>query len=145
MPTAVTLVSSQSRHPESDFFKPVRLVGALAEDVAFTTDDSFKERINVAGASKITVGVLLSGTPVVGTLSIDLHRMLSDATEDDTDGTRSGVGAPTTVDLTNADEEDEIEMALDGEEWVEVELTMSSGGSDVAELAFVEVFLTPRR
>ena len=145
MATAVTLVSSQSRHPESDFFKPLRLVGALAAGVDFTQDDVFKERVNVAGASKITVGVKLSDTPVVGTLSIDLHRMLSDATEDDTDGTRSGVGAPSTVTQTAADEEDEIEMALDGEEWVEVELTMSGSAPDVAELALVDVFLTPRR
>ena len=135
--------SVDSRATRNSFhFVPTRLIGALAAGVDFTQNDVFFERIRVAGASKITAISQLSATAVVGTLSIDLHRMASDATADDTIGTRLAGGGPTTVTQTTASEEDEIVLALDGEEFVEIELTMSAGVSDVAEIGFIDILLT---
>lgn len=143
MATAVAPTSVQV-NPFSAYFKPTRLVGTLAVGVDFTTDDAFFERINVSGASKIIVSLKTSGTAVVGTLSLDMHRMDSTASSDDTDSaTRLTVGSPSAATFTSINEQKEIEMTVEGVEFVEVEVTEGSGGSDVHELAFVDVFLTP--
>lgn len=125
---------------------PIRLSGALGALTVILQDASAKERINVQGHKRIELRVATGSGTFQGTLSIDMHQMLADATPDDTVGTRSGLGAMTTVTITTVSTEAATLMVMDveGLRYVEIELSMSDTASDEAEIAFVDVFLTPQ-
>lgn len=116
--------------------RPLRLTGALAAGTAFAASQTKKERVYVGGFQSVRVRVKLSGAPT-GTLTVTTYPMLSDAGTDDTVGTRGAAHAAGTA-LTTANES-VIDIALKGEEYIEIEGVMSSTGGNTATVQYVEI------
>lgn len=128
---------------EGKAYLPVRLTGDLAVAVNIPTSGTANERIDVRGVKNLSA-LVKTAAPFQGTLSIDLHPMLSPATTDDTDAAgRSVSNLPTTVTITAVDTEARITMDVSEYAFVEIELKMSGVASDETDIAYVDMYFTP--
>ena len=130
-----TAATGSSHHPA-----PIRLKGTLAAATVVATNTSPQERVYTLGFASVTFRY--KAASITGTCTANIHPMLSDATDQDTVGTRAVTGLPTPV--TGAPTTEQvITYTLKGEQYVEIELGLSSGGSDTMTLSYVDVFLLP--
>lgn len=119
---------------------PFRLTGTLAAATVVATNTSPQERVYTLGFASVTFRY--KAASITGTCTANIHPMLSDAGSDDTAGTRAVTGLPTAV--TGAPTTEQIiTYTLKGEQYVEIELALSSGGSDTMTLSYVDVYLLP--
>lgn len=119
---------------------PFRLAGTLAAGTVVTTGTSPQERVYTTGFASVTFRY--KAASITGTCTANIHPMLSDAVPDDTVGTRAVTGLPTAV--TGAPTTEQvISYTLKGEQYVEIELALSAGGSDTMTLSYVDCFLVP--
>lgn len=125
---------------EAPYPAPRRLVGALAAAATIGNNASKKERIRITGLGVVRVRAKASA--VTGTMTLQIHPMLSDATKDDTVGTRATTNLPTAATATGATEITQ-DFTSGGEMFIEVVLSMSNGGSDTCTLSYVEVYAIP--
>lgn len=117
--------------------KPIRLKGVLAAGTVLAKSSTTKERVAIPSVT--TLYVLAKLTSVTGTVTVNGYPMLSDATMDDTVGTRKPIGLPTALSLTTTTAA-EMSYAAKGEEFFEIECVVSGGVSDTATLAYIEVY-----
>ena len=119
---------------------PTRLTGDLAVAVTIGNGGIANERLDVRGIQ--TIGVLVeTAATFLGTLSLDLHPLTQPATTDDTDGAaRSTSNLPTTVTIAAVNTEGRITMDVSEYAFVELELTMSAGGTDSTNIGYVDIF-----
>ena len=116
---------------------PIRLAGVLAAAVVLADSSTTKERIQIPGITTLYVLVKLSA--ITGTLTVNGLPMLSDATNDDTVGTRKTIGPATALTITTTTAQ-EMSYTCKGEEYFEVECVVSGGGSDSATIEYIEVY-----
>lgn len=115
---------------------PIRLNSEFGT-TAMGASATRKVRLNVRGIESLALRV--KGA-VTGTVTLRLHPMLSDAGDDDTQGTRATTGGPTDVTLSDATEA-LIEYTVKGEEYVEVEI--ETGGTGDFTLTYMDAFVLP--
>lgn len=96
-----------------------------------------KVRLNVQGQD--SVAVRIKGA-VTGTVTLKLHPILADGTEDDAVGARATTGGPTDVALTT-NTEAIIEYTIKGERHVEIEVT-TAAASDFT-VTYLDAFVRP--
>ncbi len=119
----------------------VRLSGVLLAGVNLLDDTITFERVDVTDWQTLTVIVDITAGGL-GVLDIDLYPLGSGATSDDTTGVRLTAAAPTTVSaavLANASQEI-ITMDVSEYKYVDIELDVSAGGTDNADITWVDVF-----
>lgn len=119
---------------------PFRLTGSLAAATVVATNTSPEERVYTTGFA--SVSFRYKAASITGTCTANIHPMLSDAKDDGSAGTRAVTGLPTAVTAAPTTEQI-ITYTLKGEAFVEIELALSSGGSDTMTLSYVDVFLLP--
>lgn len=134
MPNAVSL------QQEGPYPAPRRLAGALAAGTVVVKNTSIFQRLRVAGLGVLRVRVKPSA--IVGTLTLQIYPVLSDGGDVDTTGTRAATNLPTAATVTTAAEMTQ-DYTLAGEQYVDVVLSLSNGGSDTATLSYVDVFAIP--
>lgn len=111
----------------------------FAPGTVLTNNSTTKARIQVAGWATYYVLVKLSAA--TGTGTVNGFPMLANATKDDTAGTRAPTawGLPTS--LTSVSTTAVLmTVTAKGEEFFEVEIVVSNGGSDALTIDYVDVF-----
>jgi hypothetical protein len=111
----------------------------LAPATVLATNTTTKVRVQVSAWATYYVLVKLSA--IVGTVTVNGYPMLADAVKDESIGTRAptGWGLPTSLSLTDATAT-LMTVTSKGEEFFEIEVVVSSGGSDTATIAYIDVF-----
>jgi hypothetical protein len=125
---------------EAPFPAPRRLVGALAAGVVIASGANAVERIRVVGLGALRVRA--KPASVTGTLTLQIYPVLSDALDTSSTGTRATTNLPAAASTTSATEVSQ-DYVLAGEQYVDVRLSVSGGGSDTATLAYVDLFAYP--
>lgn len=134
MAQAVLMMSDAARGEA-----PHRCVGALVAGATIGNSASKMERFFVQGGDSIAVRAMVNIT-AGSNVTLDIYPMLSDATHDDTVGTRAVDGIPSSETLTD-DTEHLLEYTLKGERYVDVEIACD--GSAACTITRVDVYVRP--